>query len=384
MPADPPALATADLRSLTTEALEEGLCGFAARLAAATCVFILAIAEYDRRRAWEAWECRSMAHWLTWKCAMGPVAAREHVRVGAALAALPVVRSQFATGAISYSQARAITRVATADTEETFVEMAKAMTAAQLERLVRAYRRARPVAADPTTASRALRGLQWCYDDDGSVVGRFRLAPEDGALVVKALEAATASRAADRADATEDCLDPALDVFAANQADGLIDLATAYLNRRAKDEGSAGDDDRYLVTIVAERRVLQAEGGDDDGVCEIDGGPGLEVSVARRITCDQPTVTILEDARPGPRRRSQDTPYQSPFAASASPPRSAVLLPGVWLVADGSPPCEALDRRWPDVTRQSGLALSPPPPAASRWRLFDRAGSRWQLDLRSC
>lgn len=297
MPADPPALATADLRSLTTEALEEGLCGFAARLAAATCVFILAIAEYDRRRAWEAWECRSMAHWLTWKCAMGPVAAREHVRVGAALAALPVVRSQFATGAISYSQARAITRVATADTEETFVEMAKAMTAAQLERLVRAYRRARPVAADPTTASRALRGLQWCYDDDGSVVGRFRLAPDDGALVVKALQAATASRAADRADATEDCLDPALDVFAANQADGLIDLATAYLNRRAKDEGSAGDDDRYLVTIVAERRVLQAEGGDDDGVCEIDGGPGLEVRLARRITCDQPTVTILEDAR---------------------------------------------------------------------------------------
>lgn len=29
-----------------------------------------------------------MAHWLTWKCAMGAVAAREHIRVGAALADL--------------------------------------------------------------------------------------------------------------------------------------------------------------------------------------------------------------------------------------------------------------------------------------------------------
>lgn len=240
-----------------------------------------------------------MAHWLTWKCAMGPVAAREHVRVGAALASLPVVRRQFSAGAISYSQARAITRVATPDTEESLV--ARAMTAAQLERLVRAYRRARPVAADPTTAPRALRGLQWCYDDDGSVVGRFRLAPEDGALVVKALEAATRSREADRADVKEDCLDPATDAFAANQADGLIDLAAAYLSRKAQDEGSAGDDDRYLVTIVAERRVLETDSGNhacgDDGVCEIESGHGLDVGVVRRIACDQPTVTIVEDER---------------------------------------------------------------------------------------
>ena len=104
-----------DLGRLGDSELEEGICSFAGRLAAASCVFVLAIAEYDRRRCWERWECRSMAHWLTWKCAMSPLAAREHIRVGAALAHLPKMRAAFAAGELSYSQVRAATRVATAD-----------------------------------------------------------------------------------------------------------------------------------------------------------------------------------------------------------------------------------------------------------------------------
>lgn len=49
------------VEGLSVSELEEELCGLAARLAAATCRFLLAIAEYDRRRGWEAWECHNMA-----------------------------------------------------------------------------------------------------------------------------------------------------------------------------------------------------------------------------------------------------------------------------------------------------------------------------------
>lgn len=311
-----PTLAGVDVATLSTDELEDGICGFAARLAAATCVFVLAVAEYDRRRGWEGWECRSMAHWLTWKAAMGPVAAREHVRVGAALADLGLVRERFAAGALSYSQVRAVTRVATPATEADLVDMAAAMTASQLEAVVRAYRRARPDVTDPDRAPHARRTLIWYSDDDGSLLGSFRLAPEDGAVVVAALAAAGDRGRVEPASTTGPDSptgaegggdggdgDPTLDPPAAGRADALVALAGAYLDRVAGAETVGGDSDdtdntadRYVVSIIAERRVLEGPAAEHrDGVCQVDDGPGLDPDTVRRLACEAPTVTIVED-----------------------------------------------------------------------------------------
>ncbi|MDQ6840139.1 MAG: HNH endonuclease [Actinomycetota bacterium] len=310
-----PTLAGVDIAALSTDQLEDGICGFAARLAAATCAFVLAVAEYDRRGGWETWECRSMAQWLTWKCAMGPVAAREHVRIGAALAELGLVRERFAAGALSYSQVRAITRVATTATESDLVDLADAMTASQLETVVRAYRRARPDVTDPGDAPHARRTLSICTDDDGSLVGTFRLAPEDGAVFVAALTAATDRRTAEDAERADphtgsgagegsgdaEADDPTLDPAGAVHADALMAMAGAYLDRPTPDSGDgehgSGDvGDRYVVSIIAERRVLESTADDrPDGVCQIDDGPGLDPDVVRRLACEAPTETILED-----------------------------------------------------------------------------------------
>jgi hypothetical protein len=301
-----PTLAGVDLEALSTEELEEGICGFAARLAAATCVFVLAIAEYDRRRAWETWECRSMAHWLSWKCAMGPVAAREHVRVGAALGGLDLVRERFSTGTLSYSQVRAITRVATVATQADLVDLARAMTAAQLETVVRAYRRARPDVTDPDRAPVARRTLTCYTDDDGSLVGTFRLGPEDGAVLLTALSAASECRRAKESEAAcgdgEEADDPTLDPAGAARADALVDLATAYLRQaeagdtEGEEHRSAGAADRYVVNIIAEQQVLAGNPGErPDGVCQIEHGPGLAAETVRRLACEAPSVTIVED-----------------------------------------------------------------------------------------
>jgi hypothetical protein len=48
------------------------------------------------------------------------------------LANLPIVRGAFAAGEISYSKARAITRIATPKTERQLVEWARLATASQL------------------------------------------------------------------------------------------------------------------------------------------------------------------------------------------------------------------------------------------------------------
>ena len=70
-------------------ALENELLALNANLSAATYRLLVLIRAFDRRNAWAEWGVRSMAHWLGWRCGIGLVAAREHVRLAHALAELP-------------------------------------------------------------------------------------------------------------------------------------------------------------------------------------------------------------------------------------------------------------------------------------------------------
>ena len=99
------------------ERLEAQICELAGHLAAATCRFLVLLADFDARRGWASWEMRSCATWLSWKCQLSSGAAREHVRVARALRDLPVIRGEFAAGRLSYAKVRALTRIATPATE---------------------------------------------------------------------------------------------------------------------------------------------------------------------------------------------------------------------------------------------------------------------------
>jgi hypothetical protein len=131
------------LAGIVTERLEAEICELSGHIAAATARLVLMIAEYDRRQGWAEWGCRSAAHWLSWKCGVGVHTAREKLRVGHALAALPVTQTAFERGELSYSQVRSITRVAGAHNEAAFVDIARYSTAQQLDRLVAATVKAR-------------------------------------------------------------------------------------------------------------------------------------------------------------------------------------------------------------------------------------------------
>src|SRR6185436_9799432 len=118
-------------------------------------------------------------------------AAYERVRVARALPALPLISAALARGEISYSKARALTRVATPNTEERLLRFAKSGTASHVDRLARAWRRvdrnAENQEAEQRHRSRALLVYQ---DVDGMFVIRGRLTPEVGAVVRQALAAA--------------------------------------------------------------------------------------------------------------------------------------------------------------------------------------------------
>jgi hypothetical protein len=86
-------------------------------LDAATARLLDLIREFDARSGWNN-GFRSCAAWLSWRVGLDPGAARERVRVARALGTLPLLARALARGELSYAKIRALTRVATPETEE--------------------------------------------------------------------------------------------------------------------------------------------------------------------------------------------------------------------------------------------------------------------------
>jgi hypothetical protein len=181
-----PAGESPELETLPLEWLEREITELTAHINAATCRWLVLVGEFDRREGWADWGCRSCSHWLSYHCGLSPAAGREQVRVARTLAELPAIRAAFARGELCYSQVRALTRVATEETERDLLVVARHATAGQLEVIVRAYRGVLATAAGAGPAERYVR----CeHDDDGSLLLQARLPAEEGALVLAALEA---------------------------------------------------------------------------------------------------------------------------------------------------------------------------------------------------
>jgi hypothetical protein len=160
-------------------------------LNAATYRFLTLVAEFDREEGYAYHGLANTAQWLNWQCGIGPVAAREKVRVARALERLPEIADAFAKGEISYSKVRAMTRVATAANESVLVSVARNGTAMHVEKLVRKYSwTQRRDAAARSLRQHEFRNLSCFFDVDGEFVLHARLPREVGAVVRKALDLA--------------------------------------------------------------------------------------------------------------------------------------------------------------------------------------------------
>ena len=129
--------ALTDLAKVTTAELESSITGLCADLNAATYRQLSMIAEFDVRCGWGDDGVRSCAHWLNWRCGISLVAAREKVRVAHALKKLPNTSLAFASGELSYSKARAITRVGTVHNEDCLLSYARYGSASHLDQVVK-------------------------------------------------------------------------------------------------------------------------------------------------------------------------------------------------------------------------------------------------------
>ncbi len=281
----------------TKERMGEEIAALAARIDAATYELLVLIRKFDEEEGWNR-GFLTCAHWLTWRIGLAPGAARERIRVARALGDLPLMSEAMSKGELSYSKVRALTRIATPDTEQSLVDLGRTGTAAQVERVVRSWRRIdRTIEAHDDELRDASSHVTTHIDENGMFVIRGCLAPEAGEVLMKALDAAGEKLYAEQ----QEDRPPVGKV----RADALALVAESAL-KAGLDPGSSGD--RYQVVVHANVAELTAQqsatadsrthvpaGTSGAGVPAWLGNSHVPVSAetTRRIACDAGKVAMV-------------------------------------------------------------------------------------------
>jgi len=287
MPFDAPAIVPTPERVAALDRLGDEIAELSAHLEAATARLLDLIREFDARGGWNT-GFRSCAAWLSWRVGLDLGAARERVRVARALATLPRLAQALSRGELSYAKVRALTRVATPETEEQLLSVGRAGTASHVERIVRGWRCVDRLAeARETARKHASRGLHVYHDEDGMVTIRGRLAPEVGTLLVQALTAARETLYQKVGVSAE------TPTMAQRQADALALLAETALHHGV-DPGNAAE--RYQVVVHVDAPALADP--DQPGQSLVEDGAHISADTARRLACDASRV-VMQHARDG-------------------------------------------------------------------------------------
>ena len=274
-----------EMRSL--DQLGDEIAELSAHLDAATARLLDLICEFDARDGWNN-GFSSCAAWLSWRVGLAPGAAREHVRVARALGTLPLLAQALARGELSYAKVRALTRVATPETEERLLAVGRAGTADHVERIVRGWRQVDRQAENREAARQhASRALHVYPDSDGTVILRGRLTAEVGALLVQALAAARETLYQHGRGQETDGDPPTM---VQQQADALALLAETALHHGI-DPGAPGE--RYQVVVHVDAEVLAD--ADQPGQSVLEDGAHVPAGTSQRLACDASRVVMRHD-----------------------------------------------------------------------------------------
>ena len=261
---------------LEIDDLDRAIVTLSARINAETYELLVLIREFDERAGWLKWGLGGCAEWLHYRCDFSMNAAREKVRVAHALKTLPEVAAAFATGKLSYSKVRAITRVTGPHNENELLSFALKTTTARVEERCRDLRCGTVDSlggAQRAFANRSLRVVR--NVERGTMSITIELPVETGELVEKALD-----KARDDSTPSAEFIDES---WSARQADAMVAMASSYLSGNAEKTRNSSDD--YLVTIHVDQSALT------NGI----GRSSLPIESVKRLCCDGHAVILGED-----------------------------------------------------------------------------------------
>jgi hypothetical protein len=139
--------------------LHQRLRGIAKRRAALDAEEARCLREAYDRRLWQRFGYVHMVEYLERELGYGPQVGIERLRIARALAELPQIEASLAEGSLPYSAVRELTRVATAGTEQAWLDQVRGRNLREIEGLVSGKKRGdRPEdPANPDLAKRVVR-----------------------------------------------------------------------------------------------------------------------------------------------------------------------------------------------------------------------------------
>jgi 5-methylcytosine-specific restriction endonuclease McrA len=271
------------------------ICAAAAETARSTSLLLELVGEFDAIGGMKHWTgFKSLAHWLSWSCAMTPGVAREHVRVARALRRMPTIAGLLREGRLSYSKVREVTRVVDVVDEARLAGLALTATAAQLAKMISGFRSADGMRIPQQTK----RSVTWHEREDGMIDVRTRLPKEEAAVLIAAMDVARDQFGPPppKPDPAGDCREPAPGVGAYSKADALLDVARVFLNTAPQDR--SGEDRTLVVVHVSADNLGGVPAGTSqpaEAVCQIENVGSIETATAQRLACDNPVLGAVVD-----------------------------------------------------------------------------------------
>ena len=227
-------------------------------------------AALDESGEWALDGAKTCAHWIAEALDIEVCTAREWLRIGHALNELPLTDAAFASGDLSYSKIRAVTRIAEPENEAELVDIARRVAAGKLAAALAAWLARRETPEQTEERQQKATSLSWKTDVDGMMLLSGRLTPADAALLTTSVD--TRVRTQSRASAG------AWMSIAQQRAKALIGLLT--------DGGS------NVMTEI----VLHVRG---DG-CTLDDGTPIPQTVLEKIAPESFIRALIHDAERRP------------------------------------------------------------------------------------
>ncbi|TDI51260.1 MAG: HNH endonuclease [Acidobacteria bacterium] len=231
----------------------------------------------DVAQSWMTDGARSLNDWVAARLRLRHETAAQLVGIANRLSDLPVLSARFACGDLSLDQTDAISRMATAGTEEGLIEEALGLSNAVLDRKAR---RANPPSAESERAAHRERALWIQRTLDGA---SGRLTAHLPNLELEIVETAITQRADKMGPDPETGL---FDAYSQRMADGLVEVCA-----------TSGDQTTVSPPQITVHADLEALVTEDAGVTELGSGTLVPNETARRLSCDCVVETVVTDGR---------------------------------------------------------------------------------------
>jgi hypothetical protein len=245
------------------------------------CRYLADLADGQRFR--ELGYYSDVLHYAKSRHGLGVKATRERVRIGRALRSLPAIEQAFVSGELSYSRVREVTRVATADDEQLWLEAARVLSMGELERAV-----AGRIGAEAHASERPAEA-RWRTPETVELV--MELPAEAWALLSRAMQGARLASEGSMSDA---------EALAAVAREALA------LQTEAETDPAHAADPRRAVVLYSCRHCGRSELETNAGAVE------LSAEAASRLGCGAKVVDLATEgwqvarggAIPAPVRRA--------------------------------------------------------------------------------